>query len=185
MPQVFTCGQAQGKRLPRAEKLLEVWWCTSFGQLQKAAKAESWKIVVETKGDGPSLNQFLDPGSNLVPDILDVLMRWRMAPVVFSADIEQAFYQIELEPEDSHLIRFLWMDTEGSERVQMYRFKRAVMGLACSPFMLQAVIRKLLEEYQDRYPEAVELILKQLFVDDLMGCADTVDKAKELIKTIL
>ena len=134
----------------------------------------------------PSLNQFLDPGPNLVPDILDVLLRWRMAPIVFSADIEQAFYQIELEAEDSNLIRFIWMVAdEGSERIQEFRFKRAVMGLACSPFMLQAVIRKLMEEYQDRYPKTVELILKQLFVDDLLGCADTVESAKELIRTAL
>ena len=51
--------------------------------------------------------------------------------------------------------------------------------------MLQAVVRKLAEKFQERYPEEVELILKQLYVDDLLGYAKSSDHAKRQILNIL
>ena len=135
---------------------------------------------------GPSLNTCLDPGPNLVPDLFDVLLRWRFAKVAFIGDVEQAFHQIELLEEDSKAVRYLWVRTQDEmEKIITFQFKRAVMGLTCSPFMLQAVIRKLLEDCEEDFPEAVKMIANQLFVDDLLGCARDTGTAKQIVNDTL
>ena len=56
-------------------------------------------------GVSPSLNECFDPGPNLVPDIVDVLLRFQMKPVAFIANIEQPFLQIKLVEGDAKALR--------------------------------------------------------------------------------
>ena len=57
---------------------------------------------------GPSLNDVLEAGPNLNPDLLSVLMRFRKHKIAWIADTEKAFLNIALHPEDAEAIRFLW-----------------------------------------------------------------------------
>jgi hypothetical protein len=57
---------------------------------------------------GPSLNDVLETGPNLNPDLLSVLLRFRLHKIAWIADIEKAFLNIALQPEDAEAIRFLW-----------------------------------------------------------------------------
>ena len=108
-----------------------------------------------------------------------------MAPIAFVADIEQAFHQIKLESEDSNAIIYLWIRQDDSDdKIVAFKFKCVPFCLVCSPFMLQAVIRKLLDDCGEEFPEAVNLIVKQLYVDDLLGHAKTMEQAKELVGAI-
>ena len=59
-----------------------------------------------TKG-GLSLNDCLEVGPNLNPDLFTTLVRFRLPTIALIADIEKAFLQILLTEEDSDLVRFL------------------------------------------------------------------------------
>ena len=50
--------------------------------------------------DGPALNDCLHTGSSLTPDILDILIRFRVQPIALVADIEKAFLMIAVKQED-------------------------------------------------------------------------------------
>ncbi len=63
---------------------------------------------------GPSLNQVLETGPNLNPDLLSTTMRFQMNRYAWIADIEKAFLNIALQPADVEAIRFLW-STEPSK----------------------------------------------------------------------
>lgn len=55
----------------------------------------------------PSINECLETGSNNNRDLLAVLLRFRLNRVAWIADVEKAFLQVQLMPEDSEAIRFL------------------------------------------------------------------------------
>ena len=54
----------------------------------------------------PSLNEVLETGPNLNPDLLSATMRFRMNRYAWIADIEKAFLNIALHPADAEAIRF-------------------------------------------------------------------------------
>ncbi len=57
----------------------------------------------------PSLNDCLLTRPNLNPDLLTILVRFRLHPVAFMADITKAFPQISIADKDRDVLRFLWL----------------------------------------------------------------------------
>jgi hypothetical protein len=113
-----------------------------------------WKIVFDGSSHGdhaPPLNDALEMGPNLLPEILATLFRFRLYPVGIIGDISQAFLQLSLDKNDRDLTRFLWYhvtaDDEGNYDttgdVMTYRFTRLQFCLTCSPFLLSATISEL------------------------------------------
>jgi hypothetical protein len=128
---------------------------------------------------GPSLNDVLETGPNLNPDLLSVLMRFRMNRIAWIADIEKASLNIALQPEDAEAVRFLW--PREPENPSSYfiacKWKRVPFGLSSSPFLLRVTINKHLLSVKPRFPKTVEQIEEQLYVDDYLGGADNVTTA--------
>ncbi|GBM06747.1 hypothetical protein AVEN_62991-1 [Araneus ventricosus] len=118
-----------------------------------------------------SLNDCLHIGPNLYPDIFDLLLRFRLHPIAFTADIKQAFLQIEVNEKDRDVSRFLFTDdpTDVSKSPQIYRFTRVLFGVNSSPFMLAATIKHHLRKYQGIYPETSEFLNNSIYVDDIIG----------------
>ncbi|KAH6937316.1 hypothetical protein HPB50_026728 [Hyalomma asiaticum] len=75
-----------------------------------------------------SLNSWLEIGPNLNPDLLQVLLRFRFNLVPMTADIENAFLQVDILIEDRDMFRFLWFD----ETPDIY-FKEEVVELGKVP----------------------------------------------------
>ena len=60
--------------------------------------------------DDVSLNDCLEKGPNLVPHLFDTVIKFRGYPIGIVADIEKAFHQIQIAPEDRRMLKFLWFD---------------------------------------------------------------------------
>ena len=57
-----------------------------------------------------SLNECLEKGSNLTRLVFDVLLKFQMCLIGITADIEKAFHQIMINPDDRDMLRLLgWM----------------------------------------------------------------------------
>lgn len=63
--------------------------------------------------DGPSLNDQLLTGVNLLPDVLKTLLNFRLGKVGLVADIEKAFLQILLTEADRDAQVYLVLFIEG------------------------------------------------------------------------
>ncbi|GFX25776.1 integrase catalytic domain-containing protein [Trichonephila clavipes] len=128
-----------------------------------------------------SLNDCLWPGPNLNPNLLDVLINFRLNQVAISSDIRQAFLQICLADKHKDFVRFLWTDSNpriGEKlTLQVYRFNRVIFGVNSSPFLLAATIKYHIEKYNEIHPITVQYLDSFMYVDDWITGQDTREEA--------
>ena len=79
------------------------------------------------KKSGPSLNECLHTGPSLIPKIMDILIRFRYHRIALVSDVEKAFHQVSIAPEDRDVLRFLWVEDIASPqpKLALYHFTRA------------------------------------------------------------
>lgn len=110
--------------------------------------------------------------------IPDLLLRFREKPVGGIADIKKTFLQIEIAPEDQDFLCFLWWDRrEEPRKLEIYRHKRVVFGVNCSPFLLAAVIEYHLRRFCTQ--ELSKKILRSLYVDNVVSSHEDVAAYEE------
>ncbi|GFX64585.1 integrase catalytic domain-containing protein [Trichonephila clavipes] len=128
-----------------------------------------------------SLNDCLWPGPNLNPNLLDVLINFRLNRVAISSDIRQAFLQICLADKHKDFVRFLWTDSNPrigeNLTLQVYRFNRVIFGVNSSPFLLAATIKYHIEKYNEIHPITVQHLDSFMYMDDWITGQDTREKA--------
>uniref|UniRef100_A0A1I8BB75 DUF1758 domain-containing protein n=1 Tax=Meloidogyne hapla TaxID=6305 RepID=A0A1I8BB75_MELHA len=59
-------------------------------------------------GKSLSLNDCLYPGPSIVPELVGILIRFRVPPVAIICDVEKAFLQVSVHPKHRDAMRFLW-----------------------------------------------------------------------------
>ncbi|XP_068692782.1 uncharacterized protein [Montipora foliosa] len=130
----------------------------------------------------PSLNDCLLSGPALTPLIFDVLLRFLRHKVALIGDLEKAFFNIEVNPAERNLLRFLWVDDINSPNPEVItlRFTRLVFGLVCSPFILNVTLRNHLARYENINSEFVAAVVRALNVDDFASGESSVMKCFEL-----
>ncbi|GFS58741.1 integrase catalytic domain-containing protein [Trichonephila inaurata madagascariensis] len=93
--------------------------------------------------NSPSLNSCLHIGPNLYPEIFDILLRFRLNAVAFTADMKQAFLQIILNEEDRDVTKFLFSNDpfDESQFPSVYWFTRVFFDdiIGSQPFVNQAL----------------------------------------------
>ena len=98
------------------------------------------------------------------------------------ADIEKAFHQVKIAPEDRRMVRFLWFDDPSKERpeIQKYQFCRLVFGLVSSPAILTSVLQHHLAVNEEKEPKMVSLLRKSFYVEHFAGGAFDDNEAGEV-----
>ena len=128
-----------------------------------------------------SLNECLHRGPIRLPSLCGVLLRFRLQPIALTADVEKAFLQLSIHPEDRDVTRFLWYKDPSSpdvspEHLTTFRFCRVPFGLICSPFLLEATVRHHLQGYDST---TAARILDNVYVDNIiLGAATVADATK-------
>lgn len=135
----------------------------------------------------PSLNDCLQTGPNLNPDLMSVLIRFRLHEIAYMADIKKAFLQISLSERDRDAVRFLWIKGSSSEKMdekpRKLRMTRVVFGTSPSPFLLAATIRKHLRNYESENSQVAESLKTSLYVDDFISSSREVSEAHTVSTT--
>ena len=151
--------------------------------VRPCAESTKMRVVYDASArayDGaPSLNDCLHTGPSLQNKLWNVLVRGRFYPVALSGDLQKAFLQVRIKADDRDALRFHWQESAGA-KVETLRFTRALFGLTTSPFLLGGVIDSHLSTWEEREPETVQNLKRELYVDDLISGSTTVKKALEV-----
>ncbi|XP_067047620.1 uncharacterized protein [Acropora muricata] len=159
--------------------------------LRRDRETTKVRVVYDGSAKSPenkySLNDCLEVGPNLIPQLFDVLVKFRSDPIALTADIEKAFLMVSMNEASKDMLRFLWFKnpSEITPEVIQLRFCRLVFGLRPSPAILGSTIRHHLDSCEKLNPElgdVINLLRERLYVDDFLGGADSTEKAREIYK---
>jgi len=144
--------------------------------IREGAESTKMRIVYDCSAkrnpQSPSLNDCLEVGPPLQPAIFDILLRNRMKPFCITGDIQKAFLQIKISPEDRDALRLLWYDNLKERNIVQYRFTRVIFGSGPSPYILGAALEKHICQYEEKYPDTVNELLLNTYVDDVQSGGD-------------
>ena len=117
-----------------------------------------------------SLNDCLHTGPNLIQRLQNMLLTFRSHKIAFTADIEKAFLQIELNTQDRDATRFLWLkdvakSANNPDNLVVYRFCRVLLGAAPSPYLLNATIQHHLIKQNDWTSEDLQ---RSIYMDNVL-----------------
>ena len=115
------------------------------------------------KYDGECLNDTIWLGPKLQRELVDVLTRFRWAPVTLSADISKMFLQVELQDKDQPFHRFLWRDLDTSREPDMYEFQRLLFGNTASPLCSQYFLQNHAKTDALEFPEAARTVDESMY----------------------
>ena len=150
-----------------------------FPVVNLAKESTPVRVVMDCKVE---LNRHLLAGPNLLNEVPAVLLRFRSGLFTFSGDVKKMFLRIFLPPEDRPFHCFLWRDSLG--QLEALQFQVHVFGNAGSPFLAVYVVKEHAKTYVDRFPVAVDTILRSTLIDDVLDSADSIQEARELLQQV-
>ncbi|XP_072140825.1 uncharacterized protein [Dermacentor andersoni] len=167
-----------------------IYYMPHRGVVRPGSETTKLRVVFDasSKAAGKlSLNDVLFAGPNLNPNLADILIRFRVHNVAIMSDIEKAFLQIELAESARDAVRFLWYQSTPGQGdalppIKEYRMTRVPFGVTCSPFLLAATLSHHLKTVQEKFPRTAKILSDNLYVDDLVTGADSVEEAERIIK---
>ncbi|VDI49538.1 Hypothetical predicted protein [Mytilus galloprovincialis] len=108
----------------------EVWYLPIFG-VYHAKKLSKIRVVFDSsaKYDGICLNDILLKGPDLTNNLVSVLSKFRIGQFAAIADVEQMFFNFEVQENHRNFLRFIWFkDNDIEMPLVEYRMRVHVFG---------------------------------------------------------
>lgn len=162
-----------------------IWYLPIF-TVSSPKKPDKVRVVFDgaAKVKGVSLNSLLLTGPDQLSSLVDILRRFREKKVAAVGDIAEMFHQIKIRREDVHAQRFLWRNGDANKRPDQYVLEVMTFGANCSPASAQFVKNKNASEFKDIFPRAVDSIINNHYVDDMLDCQDSDQEMIQLINEV-
>ena len=114
--------------------------------------------------------------------MVEILVRFRCHNVGFVSDIEKAFLNIQLDSTDGDYTRFFWLSDpdDPDSTFDVYRFKAILFGSVSFPFILNSVVKHLLEE---KHSSITEDLQKNIYVDNIVSGTNSESEAISYYKS--
>ena len=129
---------------------------------------------------GHALNQYWAKGPDFINNLLGILLRFREHPVAMTADISKMYNSIRLSKRDQHVHRYLWRDLQTNENAKHYVLTAVPFGDRPSGTIALTALHTIAEMFRAQYPQAVNMITKNSYVDDLVQSVSSINEALTL-----
>ncbi|XP_033213940.1 uncharacterized protein LOC117171004 [Belonocnema kinseyi] len=123
---------------------------------------------------GYSLNDDLFTGSTLQTHPWRVIIRRRQYRFVFCTDVKKMYRIIRIDDRDVDLQRIVWSPPE-EETVRHFQLLTITYGESCAPYLSLRVIQQLCFDEGKDYPETVDTLMKDRYVDDILSEAYSIE----------
>ncbi|XP_065086878.1 uncharacterized protein LOC135708701 [Ochlerotatus camptorhynchus] len=121
---------------------------------------------------GFSLNVALLVGPVVQDDLLSIILRFRTF-------LAKMYRQVLLHPDDTLFQRILWRFSQ-SDPIEIFELMTVTYGLSPSSFFATHTLQQLVIDEGSTYPLAGPNLVKNFYVDDFIGGAQTIEDAVQL-----
>ncbi|XP_058816823.1 uncharacterized protein LOC131680122 [Topomyia yanbarensis] len=125
-----------------------------------------------------SLNDVLLIGPVVQNDLYTIMLRFRKYKIAFSADISKMYRQILVAPDDQHYQRIFWRE-QPTDPLQVLELDTVTYGTASAPYQATRCLIQLANEETEAMPIAARIVKQEVYMDDILTGAETVEEAIE------
>jgi len=133
--------------------------------------------------NGTSLNDIMMVGPTVQDCLVDIIIRFRLHKIVFTADVKMMYRQIQVKQEDADLQRILWRENS-SLPMKHYKLVTVTYGTAAAPFLATRCLQELALTEMSNLPLASSIVLRDFYVDDVMSGEPSIQEAIESVKQL-
>lgn len=129
--------------------------------------------------NGISLNEILYKGPKLQNHMFTILLNFRLYPICLGADIKAMYRQINIVEAQRPYQRILWRFNK-KDQISVYQLNTVTFGVTSSPFLSLRIVKQLIQDESDLFPEVIEYVQRDMFMDDLLVSLPNIDIAIKL-----
>ena len=142
-------------------------------------KPENSIVVYDgaAKADSKSLNWAVLAGKNMLNNLLQVLLRFRLDKYVCVADVSKRFYQVGIPRNQQDLFRIVWFENNDIKggKPQIFRFTRHVWGINSSPYVTLLALKRLIAKNPANASQVtLKAVEHNCYMDDLLLSSDSI-----------
>ena len=100
------------------------------------------------------------------------------------ADVKKMSLQIKLASEDQDVHRYLCRDMKTDESPTKYKMTHLTLGVNSSLFLAIGTVQHHAKKSKEKFPEASETVLSDMYVDDCPTGAENENKAVKLQQSL-
>lgn len=157
-----------------------------FAVINNASLTTKLRVVFDASArttSGISLNDIQYTGPKIQNDLFPLLIKFRTYDIVFTADVEKMFRQIQINPAQRKFQKILWR-SNSFQPIKTFELNTLTYGMRSSPYVANKILHILSDEYKDVYPNASEILMNSFYMDDLISGTDDVDSAISIINQV-
>lgn len=128
---------------------------------------------------GISLNDALFAGPIVQEDLREIILRCRIRQIMLVSDAEKMFRQIVVCPEDCRLPSIVWRFSH-VHPIDTYELSTVTYGTKSAPLLATRVLKQLADDEGKRFPLAAKAVNEDVYMDDVITGADTVESVMRL-----
>lgn len=169
------------ERVPASDLLKpesDSYYLPTHGVVKESSTTTKLRVVFDASActsSGISLNDQLLPGPNLYSRLTNILVSFRQHRIGMTADIGKMFREIALAGKEKDFHRYLITNKDGL--IEDWRMCRLTFGVTSSPFLATQVLRQVASDHGEEFPVAADIIESELYVDDCITGAETLEEA--------
>ena len=126
-------------------------------------------------------------GTDLLQNLIHVLLRFHQHQFAVPAYIEDIFLQVGVADCDQPSLRFLWRENP-TTNVVVYQYTRHIFGAKDSPTCANYALQRATRDNVSQYAEATKAVLENFYMDDYLDSVESPERAlnrsKELVDVL-
>jgi len=122
-------------------------------------------------------------GPRLQPDLINVLLNFRVYKIALTADIQKMYRQILVSDKHQNLQRIVFETSDGV--LNHYKLRTVIYGTARASFLSVRCLQQLALECKDSEPNISKIISSNFYVDDLLTGPDSPEEATQLMTDLI